>query len=404
MTRFAVERLGDAVDATRAFLFPVASGRWLRLAVLSVLVAGGSGFGGGGGVSGGSTGATEAVEPAVGLSSGEAVVLVLAGAALVVGIGLVVGLLASVAEFVLVASLRSESVTLRASARRFWRRGVRLFVFRTGLFVALLAVLAVAVAAVALPAALGVPLVAVLAALVAVPAALAAVLLAVAADRFTVLFVVPTMLAADEHGVIAGWRRFWSVLRPQWRQYAAYAAVAVALALVTGFVDRVSKNGNTLMNVGPRPDGTIPEEAEALFRGFGDWYSTNKQAITGTRPWWTFGEGPTEVTSDEFEEASALKFTSEDVRFTRSGDSAYAILMDWPEDSVAEIQTSLHQRVTGRGDGRADDLVAPDAIELVGTDSEVDWELDRDAGVLRVKLPSEVPAGLDHAYALRLAV
>ena len=174
--------------------------------------------------------------------------------------------------------------------------------------------------------------------------------------------------------------------------------------LVTGFVDRVSKNGNTLMNVGPRPDGTIPEEAEALFRGFGDWYSTNKQAITGTRPWWTFGEGPTEVTSDEFEEASALKFTSEDVRFTRSGDSAYAILMDWPEDSVAEIQTSLHQRVTGRGDGRADDLVAPDAIELVGTDSEVDWELDRDAGVLRVKLPSEVPAGLDHAYALRLAV
>jgi len=236
MTRFAVERLGDAVDATRAFLFPVASGRWLRLAVLSVLVAGGSGFGGGGGVSGGSTGATEAVEPAVGLSSGEAVVLVLAGAALVVGIGLVVGLLASVAEFVLVASLRSESVTLRASARRFWRRGVRLFVFRTGLFVALLAVLAVAVAAVALPAALGVPLVAVLAALVAVPAALAAVLLAVAADRFTVLFVVPTMLAADEHGVIAGWRRFWSVLRPQWRQYAAYAAVAVALALVTGFV------------------------------------------------------------------------------------------------------------------------------------------------------------------------
>jgi alpha-L-fucosidase len=145
---------------------------------------------------------------------------------------------------------------------------------------------------------------------------------------------------------------------------------------VTGFVDRVSKNGNTLMNVGPRPDGTIPDEAEALLRGFGDWYSTNEDAIAGTRPWWTFGEGPTEVTSGEFEEASSVEFIPEDVRFTRKGDAAYALLLGWPDDGVVEIETPLHERATGRGDGRAMDLVASESVELLGTDREVDWELE----------------------------
>jgi len=174
--------------------------------------------------------------------------------------------------------------------------------------------------------------------------------------------------------------------------------------LVTGFVDRVSKNGNTLMNVGPRPDGAIPDEARTLLRGFGDWYATNGDAIAGTRPWWTFGEGPTEVTSGEFEEASSVDFSPDDVRFTRKADAVYAVLLGWPADGVVEIETSLHERATGRGDGRGGDLVAPESVELLGTDGEVDWELDHEADVLRVTLPLEVPANLDHAYALRMAV
>jgi hypothetical protein len=241
MTRYAVARLDDALAATREFLLPVDLGRWLRLAVLSLLVAGGSGFGGGGGASGGaSSGSGQGVDggtqTASWLTEGQVVALVLAVVTVLLAVALVVGLLAAVAEFALVESLRSERVALRASLRRFWWRGVRLFAFRVGLLFALLATVGVLAAVVAVPAVLGAPLVTVAVALVAVPAALAAVILAVAADRFTALFVVPTMLATDERRVLAGWRRFWAVLEPQWRQYAVYAGVAVVLALVTGLL------------------------------------------------------------------------------------------------------------------------------------------------------------------------
>ncbi len=66
--------------------------------------------------------------------------------------------------------------------------------------------------------------------------------------------------------------------------------------MIEGFVDSVSKNGNTLLNVGPRPDGTIPHEPAALLREVGNWLDTNAEAVYGSRPDWEAGEGPTEFT------------------------------------------------------------------------------------------------------------
>jgi len=170
--------------------------------------------------------------------------------------------------------------------------------------------------------------------------------------------------------------------------------------LVTGFVDRLSKNGNTLLNVGPRPDGTLPEPAVDLLEGFGDWVETNADAVYGSRPWWVFGEGPTEVTSTEFEEASAIKFGPDDRRFLRNGDDAYVVFFEWPEDGTLDIETSIHRRVSGRE--RADDPVVPAAIELLGTDVLVEGIVADDNDSLRLSLPETPPAGLDHAYVLQL--
>jgi alpha-L-fucosidase len=172
--------------------------------------------------------------------------------------------------------------------------------------------------------------------------------------------------------------------------------------LVTGFVDRTSKNGNTLMNVGPRPDRSIPEEASGRLRAFGNWLKTNRAAIQGSRPWWVFGEGPTEVTSNEFEEASSVTFTGDDIRFTRSaeGDVGYALVMDWPDDATVEIDTSLHRRLSGRH--RADDPVSPARIDLLGSDADLSWRIDEEMKELRISLPEDPPETLKSVYALRL--
>src|SRR5262249_43583538 len=62
-----------------------------------------------------------------------------------------------------------------------------------------------------------------------------------------------------------------------------YESVA---SLVRSFIDTVSKNGNLLLNVGPRgEDAQIPAEQVSRLEGFGAWLKANGEAIYGTRPW-----------------------------------------------------------------------------------------------------------------------
>lgn len=174
--------------------------------------------------------------------------------------------------------------------------------------------------------------------------------------------------------------------------------------LISGLVDRASKNGRTMFNVGPRPDGTLPKEATTRLRDVGDWLETNGEAIYASRPWWTFGEGPTEVTSSEFGDATHVDFTSEDLRFTRTDDASYAILLKWPEDETVTIETPLgRRRSIIAGDwpiGPSPDTWPQGTFEitLLGSDEPVAWERV-EAGV-RVQLPETSPC--DHAQVLRI--
>jgi alpha-L-fucosidase len=63
--------------------------------------------------------------------------------------------------------------------------------------------------------------------------------------------------------------------------------------LVHSFIDTVAKNGNLLLNVGPRgKDAQIPAPQIARLRGFGNWLRANSEGIYGTRPW-TRAQGQT---------------------------------------------------------------------------------------------------------------
>ncbi|MBQ1337256.1 MAG: alpha-L-fucosidase, partial [Thermoguttaceae bacterium] len=51
----------------------------------------------------------------------------------------------------------------------------------------------------------------------------------------------------------------------------------------------VSKNGNMLLSVPLRADGTFDEKEETILNEFGAWMKVNKESIIGTRPWKVFG-------------------------------------------------------------------------------------------------------------------
>jgi alpha-L-fucosidase len=107
--------------------------------------------------------------------------------------------------------------------------------------------------------------------------------------------------------------------------------------VVQTLVDIVSKNGNLMLNVGLRPDGTLPDDQRQALLEVGKWLSINGQAIFDTRPWKVFGEGPiniveidSEFGNGHFNEAD-LVYTDRDFRFTISQDRLFAVCLGQPD-------------------------------------------------------------------------
>ena len=96
-----------------------------------------------------------------------------------------------------------------------------------------------------------------------------------------------------------------------------------AAGIVCDMMDIVSKNGNLLLNVGPRADGSIGAEDRKILREIGAFLKANGEAVYGTRPWRVYGEGPTKVEGGFFTDGQKKEFTCEDFRFTQKGAAIY---------------------------------------------------------------------------------
>jgi alpha-L-fucosidase len=154
-------------------------------------------------------------------------------------------------------------------------------------------------------------------------------------------------------------------------------------------IDVVSKNGNLLLNVGPRSDGTIPDEVQIILREVGSWLRVNGEAIFGTRPWITYGEGPTQVVAGSFHDTDTQAYTAEDFRFTTNGDALYAIELAWPASGQARIHAL----------GTAAIAKAVRSIELLGSDSKLTFEQRSDA--LYIQLPGRTGGKFAYAFKVR---
>lgn len=116
-----------------------------------------------------------------------------------------------------------------------------------------------------------------------------------------------------------------------------------ALRVIRMLSDIVSKNGNLLLSVPIRSDGTLDEREEAILDSIAAWMDIHKECIYDTRPWKVFGEGPDirqdrPMTNGGFNEGKGI-YTSEDFRFTQKGKCVYIIMLNRADAQEAVIRS-----------------------------------------------------------------
>jgi alpha-L-fucosidase len=116
--------------------------------------------------------------------------------------------------------------------------------------------------------------------------------------------------------------------------YSRHQAYKTPATVIHMLCDIVSKNGNLLINIVQRPDGSIDEASLNMLHELAAWMPVNGEAIFGTRPWTVYGEGQAAV-GGMFQE-DRQNYTANDVRFTRKGNALYAIFLGWPKTVAGE--------------------------------------------------------------------
>lgn len=144
--------------------------------------------------------------------------------------------------------------------------------------------------------------------------------------------------------------------------------------IICNFIEIISKNGNMLLNVGPKGNGEIPAEDRRILKEIGVWMRTNEKAIFGSKPWRKAAEGRVRISEGQFTDNEEPPYTKEDIRFTANGNSIYAFVMQYPKDG----------KVTIRSLAESKDQNVPNfhglirKINILGFDGDVKYKKDTD--------------------------
>ncbi|MFI3289901.1 MAG: alpha-L-fucosidase [Rikenellaceae bacterium] len=160
--------------------------------------------------------------------------------------------------------------------------------------------------------------------------------------------------------------------------------------VIDDFIDIVAKNGNLLLNVGPKLEGTITDEQAAVLRSLGGWLEVNGEAIYNTRHWVRWGEGEAKATAGYMTDRVATEYAHSDIRYTMNNDNLYAIALAWKPGAVVTLKSLAAN--CGK------DLKVT-SVELLGSSEAIKWS--QDAKGLKITFPNSAPTDYAHAFRIK---
>ncbi len=209
-----------------------------------------------------------------------------------------------------------------------------------------------------------------------------------------------------ERGQLAGIREeFWqtdtAVAINSWG-YIDNQKYKLPSDLIGDLVDIVSKNGALLLNIGPRADGSIPDEDQEILKEIGRWLYVNGEAVYGTRPWRIYGEGPTEVIEGSFVDTKRASFTAADIRFTTRDELSQGIARPVLYATVLAVPVDGKLSIQSLAEGSNHLPGAIESVELVTgrRDQKLSLAWHRTGDALEVTLPGQIEPA--HAVSLRI--
>jgi alpha-L-fucosidase len=155
-----------------------------------------------------------------------------------------------------------------------------------------------------------------------------------------------------------------------------------AATVIRMLVDIVSKNGNLLLNIPVRGDGSIDEKEIKILEDITAWMDINKESIFDTRPWKIYGEGQSADASNPlsgsgFNEGK-VQLSEKDIRFNQKGNTLYATVLGVPLEDV---------RIKSLG--KNNQAFKVKKISVLGSKEKLSWK--QEAGALIIEKPKIIP-------------
>ena len=163
------------------------------------------------------------------------------------------------------------------------------------------------------------------------------------------------------------------------------------ISVIHSLIDIVSKNGNLMLNIPLKGDGTIDSDERAFLEAIATWIPRHGEAIYGTRPFSVFGEGPPDGTNNSnFNERNQRAYTAEDIRFTQKGETVYAFAFVWPASGKLGIKT------LARGSAALPKPIQ--RVEMIGAGPVA---FAKETSGLTLTLPEKPPNPYAYAFVIR---